>query len=113
MSKSKNKGSKKEKPSSDLLDSATVGLKKFRRFAKQVKKLSTTQKIVGSLALLAAGYALITKSSPDEASTEAPASEEPAPNTTPTPSSPAKVHKPRRTKPASPAQHVPFSKERP
>lgn len=112
MSKSKNKGAKKEKPSGDLLDSATVGLKKFRRFAKLVKKLSTTQKVLGSLALLAAGYALITKSSPDEAPTEAPAAEEPVPST-PNPSSQARVHKPRRTKPASPAQHVPFSEERP
>ncbi len=72
MSKSKNKGSKKEKPASDLpasnfLDSATVSLQKFRRFAKQVKKLSTTQKVVGSLALLAAGYVLISNSTPNEA----------------------------------------------
>ena len=116
MSESKNKGSQKEKPASALpasnvLDSATVSLQKFRRFAKQVKKLSTTQKVVGSLALLAAGYALVSNSTPNEAPTEAPASGGPAP--TATPGARARAPKPKRNQPASTAQHVPFSEERP
>ena len=111
MSKNKPKSSKKNKPSGDLLDSATVGLKKFRRFAKQVKKLSTTQKIVGGLAVLAAGYALVTNTSPAEGPTETAALDEPAPPealSTPNPSASARTSKPKR---ASPAKHVPFSQE--
>ena len=115
MSKNKPKGSKKNKASDDLLDSATDGLRKFRRFAKQVNKLSTTQKIVGGLAVLAAGYALITTTSPDEAPTETAALNEPAPlpeaPPTTNPGTPARTPKPKRAKPGSHAKHVPFSQE--
>ena len=111
ISKNKPKGSKKSKASDDLLDAATVGLQNFRRFAKQVNKLSTTQRVVGGLAVLAAGYALITNTSPNEA----PALDEPAPmpEALPTakPSTPARTPKPKRAKPASHAKHVPFSEE--
>ncbi|WP_201978068.1 hypothetical protein [Hymenobacter rubidus] len=114
MSKNKPKGSKKSRASNDLLDAATVGLQKFRRFAKQVNKLSTTQKLVGGLAALAAGYALITNTSPAETSTEVPALDEPAslaeaPPTTPV--APARTPKPKRAKPASHVKYVPFSQE--
>lgn len=115
MSKNKPKGSKKSKASDDLLDAATDGLKKIRRFAKQVNKLSTTQKVVGGLAVLAAGYALITNTSPTEAPTETAALDDPtplpeAPPTT-NPGPPAQTPKPKRAKPASHAKHVPFSQE--
>ncbi|MGI4874406.1 MAG: hypothetical protein ACRYFX_24885 [Janthinobacterium lividum] len=116
MSKNKNKGFKKEKPAGDLLLSATVELKRFRRFAKQVKKLSTAQKVVGDLALLAAGYALLTKSTPKEVPPEAPAAAEPvqsAPDTPPNPVASASTPKPKRSKPAGTSQHSPFSQERP
>ena len=115
MSKNKPKGSKKSKASDDLLDAATVGLQKFRRFARQVNKLSTTQKVVGGLAVLAAGYALITNTSPAEAPTESAALEEPAPlpeaPSTTNHGPPARTPKPKRAKPASHAKHVPFSQE--
>ena len=115
MSKKKTKGSKKDKASGDLLDTATGELKKLRRFAKQVKKLSTTQKIVGGLAVLAAGYALITNRSADEGPAEALALNEPTPApaalSTPNPMPPAPASKPRRAKPGSHSKHVPFSEE--
>ena len=107
MSKSKKKDSKKSKGSSDLLDTATLGLKKYRRFAKQIKKLSTTQKVVGGLALLAAGYAFITNSSLGEDAAEAPADEPTEPDT----SASSAPRKPKRSKPASAGKHSPFSEE--
>ena len=115
MSKKMNKGSKKNKASGDLLDTATAELKKLRRFAKQFKKLSTTQKIVGGLAVLAAGYALINNTSSDEEATEALALNEPTPASaalsTSNPVPPARAPKPRRAKPGSHSKHVPFSEE--
>ena len=107
MSKSKKKDSKKSKGSSDLLDTATLGLKKYRRFAKQIKKLSTTQKVVGGLALLAAGYAFITNSSLGEDAAEAPADEPTEPDT----SASSAPRKPKRSKLASAGKHSPFSEE--
>lgn len=115
MSKNKPKGSKKSKVSDDLLDAATVGLQKFRRLAKQVNKLSTTQKVVGGLAVLAAGYAFVTNTSPAEAPTETAALDEPTllPEASPTTnaSPPARTPKPKRAKPGSQSKHVPFSQE--
>ena len=115
MSNNKPKGSKRNKASDDLLDAATDGLKKFRRFAKQVQKLSTAQKIVGGLAVLAAGYAFFTNSSPDDAPAAVPALDEPAllPEAplTANASAPAQPLNPKRTKSGSHAKHVPFSEE--
>lgn len=114
MSKSKKKDSKKSKDTSDLLDTATLGLKKYRRFAKQVKKLSTAQKVVGGLALLAAGYAFVVNSSLGEDAAEAPAADEPdEPKALPAPhdspgSGPSKS---KRRKPSNSAKHSPFSDE--
>ena len=120
MSKSKRKGFKNSKPASELLDSAALGLKKFRRFAKQVKKLSTSQKVVGGLALLAAGYAFISNSTQGGGAAEALASNEPnAPDAGATPvapagsSAPLSTPKPKRSKPAGSSKHSPFSEERP
>lgn len=106
---------KKNKASGDLIATATLKLKKLRRFAKQFKKLSTTQKIVGGLAVLTAGYALITNNSPTEATTEVAALDGPLPlpeaPPTASPSVPAPTPKPRRAKPDSHSKHVPFSEE--
>ena len=63
MGKDKKKGSKTNKPSQALLETAAYSLKRFRHFSKQVGKLSTTQKMVGGVALLAAGYAYLTHKS--------------------------------------------------
>ena len=114
MSKNKPKDSKKNKASGDLLDSATLGLQQFRRFAKQVQKLSTTQKIVGGLAVLAAGYALITNSSPVEAPAATAALDEPTPPVvlaTPNPTPQARIPQPKRAIPAGHSKHIPFSEE--
>lgn len=60
MSKGKKKDSKKGNQS-DLLDEAAVSLKKFRKVTKQLTKLTTGQKVVGGLALLAAGLTYLAK----------------------------------------------------
>ena len=114
MSKNKPKRTKENKASGDLLDAATVILRKFRRVAKQANKLSTTQKIVGGLAVLAGGYALINKITFDEAPVKTPALNEPTPTKAPPTagiSTPAQIPKSRPAKPGSPAKHLPFSQE--
>lgn len=85
MGKDKKKGSKKNKPSQTLLETAAYSLKRFRHFGKQFGKLSTTQKLVGGVALLAAGYAYLTHKSeavnlPDQtdALTNEPRTQQPA-----------------------------------
>ncbi|WP_375435763.1 hypothetical protein [uncultured Hymenobacter sp.] len=60
MAKDK-KHSKKGNQSNDLLDEAAVSLKKFRKVTKQLTKLSTGQKVVGGVALLAAGLTYLAK----------------------------------------------------
>lgn len=55
MGKDKKKKSKKDKVSANLMDVAAASLKKFRKVTKQIGKLSTGQKMVGGLALAAAG----------------------------------------------------------
>ncbi|SFQ66995.1 hypothetical protein [Hymenobacter arizonensis] len=59
--KKKKKHSLKEEVSEDLLDAAAVSVRKFRKVTKEVYKLSTGQKIVGGLALLAAGLTYLAK----------------------------------------------------
>ncbi|GAC1593459.1 MAG: hypothetical protein NVS3B25_15320 [Hymenobacter sp.] len=93
-----------------------MGLQKLRRFSKQVNKLSTTQKVVGGLAVFAAGYALVTNSSRVRAPVETAALDEPPPpvaRTTPNPTPPAPAPNSRRGKPNSHAKRVPFSEEHP
>ena len=62
MPKDKKKHSKKkDELSDDLLDMAALSLKKFRKVSKQIGKLSTGQKLVGGVALLAAGLTYLAK----------------------------------------------------
>lgn len=55
MGKGKKKHSKKDKVSDDIMEVAAASLKKFRKVTRQIGKLSTGQKLVGGVALLAAG----------------------------------------------------------
>ena len=55
MPKTKKKHSKKDAASADVLDLAHASLKKFRKVTREMGKLSTGQKLVGGLALAAAG----------------------------------------------------------
>lgn len=77
MAKDKKKHSKKSNASEDILEVAALSLKKFRRVSKQLSKLSTGQKVVGGLALAAAGLVYLaareTDNAPDQ---DAPAAEE-------------------------------------
>ena len=59
MGEKKKKHSKKDAPSADVLGGAHLALKRFRKVTKQVSKLSTGQKIVGGLAVAAAGLAYL------------------------------------------------------
>ncbi|MBF9219655.1 hypothetical protein [Hymenobacter ruricola] len=60
MAKSKKKKhSKKDDASDDILDVAAVSIKKFRKVTKEIGKLSTGQKLVGGIALVAAGLAYL------------------------------------------------------
>lgn len=70
MPKDNKKNSKKGSKSNDLLDGAARSLKKFRRVTKHLTRLSTGQKLVGGVALLAAGLTYLAKS---QAAAEAPA----------------------------------------
>ena len=68
MSKDKKQHSKKDAASADVLDLAHISIKKFRKVARETGKLSTGQKLVGDLALAAAGLAyLAARDSSDEA----------------------------------------------
>ena len=59
MPKDKKKHSKKDQASADILDLARTSLKKFRKVTHEIGKLSTGQKLVGGLALAAAGLAYL------------------------------------------------------
>ncbi|GAB2476695.1 hypothetical protein GCM10011375_21160 [Hymenobacter qilianensis] len=60
MGKGKKKGSKKAKKlERDALDVAAESIRKYRRVSKEIGKLSTTQKIVGGIGLLAAAIAYV------------------------------------------------------
>ncbi|QIL77645.1 hypothetical protein [Hymenobacter sp. HDW8] len=61
MGKGKKKGSKKAKKlEQDMLDVAAESIRKYRRISKEIGKLSTTQKIVGGVGLLAAAITYLT-----------------------------------------------------
>jgi len=66
MPKDKKKHAKKDELSDDILDVAHVSLKKFRKVTKEIGKLSTGQKLVGGIALLAAGLTYLAKQQADE-----------------------------------------------
>lgn len=72
MGKDKKKKSKKDQPSEDLLGGAALSIKKFRKVTKEITKLSTGQKVVGGIALLAAGLTYWATQSPSSAAEEAP-----------------------------------------
>lgn len=55
MAKDKKKKHKKDDASEDVLDIAALSIKKFRKVTKEIGKLSTGQKLVGGIALVAAG----------------------------------------------------------
>lgn len=71
MPKDKKKHSKKDELSGDILDAANLTLKKFRKVTKQISKLSTGQKVVGGLALLAAGLTYLAQQQPEAAEPDA------------------------------------------
>jgi hypothetical protein len=66
MPKDKKKHSKKkDELSDDLLDMAALSLKKFRKVTKEIGKLSTGQKLVGGIALVAAGLTYLAQQQAD------------------------------------------------
>lgn len=74
MGKDKKKHAKKDQLSSGLLDVAALSVKKFRKVTKQIGKLSTGQKLVGGMALLAAGLTyLASQETPAPTATGTPA----------------------------------------
>lgn len=76
MPQAKKKHSKNDAASEDLLDLAHTSLKKFRKVTREIGKLSPGQKLVGGLALAAAGLTyLATRNSSNEAA--APAADPP------------------------------------
>ena len=87
MAKNKKKESKKSQVADDLLDVARTSLKKFRKVTREISKLSTGQKLVGGLALAAAGLTYL--ATLDAEAAPAP----PAPATTP-PADPAQTAAP-------------------
>ncbi|GAA4392674.1 hypothetical protein [Hymenobacter koreensis] len=57
MGKKKKKHSKRhDSVSEDLFDATALSIKKYRKVTNQIARLSPTQKLVGGLTLLAAGY---------------------------------------------------------
>lgn len=73
MARDKKKDAKKGSQPKDLLDSAALALKKFRKVTKQIGKLSTGQKLVGGAALLAAGLTYLAKMQADTSAATGPA----------------------------------------
>lgn len=69
MAKDKKKHAKKDKsPVSDgIMDAAALSLKKYRKVTRQIGKLSTGQKVVGGIALLAAGLTYLAKKQAESA----------------------------------------------
>jgi cytoskeletal protein RodZ len=61
MAKDKKKNAKKDKKQEDVLDNTARTLKKFRRVTKHLTKLTTGQKVVGGVALVAAGLVYLAK----------------------------------------------------
>lgn len=75
MPKDKKKHAKKDELSGDILDMAALSLKKFRKVTKQIGKLSTGQKVVGGIALLAAGLTYLAQQQTHEPAPAAPGDE--------------------------------------
>ena len=77
MGKDKKKRSKKDMASNDMLEVAAQSLKKFRKVTKEIAKLSTGQKLVGGLAIAAAGLAYLATRETDDAPAGSDAKAEP------------------------------------
>ena len=65
MGKGKKKHSKKDEVAEDILDVAALSVKKFRKVTNEISKLSTGQKLVGGIALVAAGLAYLASQDSD------------------------------------------------
>ena len=92
----KKKHGKKDEASDDLLDLAHASVKKFRKVTREIGKLSTGQKLVGGLALAAAGLAYLAARDSDAAAAPAEA-DEPAAPADPAPTPPPRKH-PKRAR---------------
>ncbi len=57
--KKHSKKGKKDELSDDILDMAAMSVRKFRKVTKEINKLSVGQKVVGGVALAAAGLAYL------------------------------------------------------
>ena len=69
MGKHKKKHSKNNDVSDDILSAAALSIRKYRKVTNEIAKLSTGQKLVGSLMLLGAGYFYLDKLKNDEPET--------------------------------------------
>ncbi|MDO7850615.1 hypothetical protein [Hymenobacter convexus] len=79
MAKDKKKKHKKGDASEDILDVAALSIKKFRKVTREIGKLSTGQKLVGGIALVAAGLTYLATQDSSEAPDSASNSDEPGP----------------------------------
>jgi len=61
MAKHKKKQAKKDSVPDNFLDVTALSIKKYRKVTNEIAKLSPVQKLVGGLALLAAGYVYLNK----------------------------------------------------
>ena len=93
MPKDKKKHSKKDAASADVLDLAHDSLKKFRKVTREIGKLSTGQKLVGGLALAAAGLVYLAAR---DSSDPAPMSEPDASHAAPAATGPGAAGAPRK-----------------
>lgn len=59
MSKDKKKKSKKDDSTGDVFETAALSIRKFRKVTREIGRLSTGQKLVGGLALVAGGLAYL------------------------------------------------------
>ncbi|SNR63837.1 hypothetical protein [Hymenobacter mucosus] len=66
--KKKHKKKGKDAVSEDVLDAAVLSIKKFRKVTNEIAKLSTGQKLVGGLTLLAAGLIYLDQRRDDDES---------------------------------------------
>ncbi|MCR5888145.1 hypothetical protein LRS06_10255 [Hymenobacter sp. J193] len=66
MGKHKKKHSKKDTVSEDLFEVAALSIRNYRKVTNEIAKLSTGQKLVGGLVLLAAGYFYLDKTKQDD-----------------------------------------------
>ena len=98
MAKDKKKDSKKDPVAENLLDVSRTSLKKFRKVTREISRLSTGQKLVGGLALAAAGLTyLATLDSDATPPTPAPAAT--PPDAADQATTPAVAARPRRKAP--------------